>query len=238
MILLFKISYFIFFNYMEENVSGFLRKLKTSYLTKLFGNTNKRWFIFLQSEKILAYKNERNSKEDLRGNYNLEHLIKYIDRIDTDDRKECEWMFGFQLIFINKRLVLYAETKSEFNKWEKAINSILKVNVNFNPIIPINSIKTNIQKPYLNNNGNHGQILKNDVPILHSESPIRKAETLIKINDRDKKFLINERSIVGLNHENNESPQLKPPQLNHKSKDNKIEQSKSLKVHRESDQEP
>ena len=73
---------------MEENVSGFLRKLKTSYLTKLFGNTNKRWFIFLQSEKILAYKNERNSKEDLRGNYNLEHLIKYIDRIDSDNRKE------------------------------------------------------------------------------------------------------------------------------------------------------
>jgi hypothetical protein len=110
---------------MAEDMRGFLRKLKTSRLGRLFGNTNMRWFECQFQERIFGYK-DKMTDHKLRSSIKFEEITDFSDRLSLEDAKMCDWNYGFQIITKNRVFILYCQNKDNLEKWKNAFNIILK----------------------------------------------------------------------------------------------------------------
>jgi len=108
-----------------QDVKGFLKKLKTSKLGRLFGNTNTRWFECLFKERIFGYK-DKTTDLKLRSSIKFEEITDFSGKLSIEDAKMCDWRFGFQIITKDRVYILYCEDKESLEKWTFAFNTILK----------------------------------------------------------------------------------------------------------------
>src|SRR5690349_134152 len=108
-----------------DDTKGFLKKLKTSRLGRLFGNTNMRWFECLFKDKVFGYKDKTQDLK-LRSVIKFDEITDFSDRLSLEDAKLCDWNHGFQIITKNRVYILYCQTKENLDKWVLAFNTILK----------------------------------------------------------------------------------------------------------------
>ena len=110
---------------MDKNydMKGYLKKLKSSSFARIFGNTNTRWFQVSFNDKTLIYKEKNNSTKS-KGSHNFSEISDFIEKVTADDRKQCDWMFGFQIVLKEKRFILFTQTITEFHSWTNAFNII------------------------------------------------------------------------------------------------------------------
>jgi len=108
-----------------QDMKGFLKKLKTSKLGRLFGNTNTRWFECLFNERLFGYKDKITDLK-LRSCLKFEEITDFSSRLSLEDVKMCDWKFGFQIITKDRVYVLYCEDRESLEKWTIAFNTILK----------------------------------------------------------------------------------------------------------------
>ena len=109
----------------NEDMKGFLKKLKTSKLGRLFGNTNTRWFECLFKERLFGYK-DKTTDLKLRSTIKFEEITDFSSRLTLEDSKLCDWKYGFQIITKDRIYILFCQDKESLDKWTIAFNTILK----------------------------------------------------------------------------------------------------------------
>ena len=107
------------------DMKGYLKKLKSSSLARIFGNTNTRWFEISFKERTFIYKELSHSTE-IKGTHKLSEIKDFLGKLSVEDRKMCDWMFGFQIILNDKKFILYTQTQTEYDSWSRAFNYLLK----------------------------------------------------------------------------------------------------------------
>ena len=109
----------------REDMTGILKKLKTSKLGRLFGNTNMRWFECIFKEKLFGYKDKVTDLK-LRSTIKFDEIIDFADKLCLEDSKMCDWNYGFHIVTKDRTYILYCQNQENLEKWASTFNFILK----------------------------------------------------------------------------------------------------------------
>ena len=108
-----------------EDTKGYLKKLKTSRLGRLFGNTNMRWFECLFKERIFGYK-DNISELTIRSSIRFDEIVDFSNKLNLEDAKMCDWNYGFQINTKDRVFILYCQNQETLENWVTCFNTILK----------------------------------------------------------------------------------------------------------------
>jgi len=153
---------------MDEEISGFLEKLKSSGFSKLLGNTNYRFFQANKSSNQFGYRSDLRKKQ-FKKVYPLKSITEVIDNITPEERKLCKWKYGFKLKINNKITTFFAENASEKQKWVNffqiclGLKSPTKTKSVMNEVI-INKGNSQNKKKKINDFNNNTRSISQNVP--------------------------------------------------------------------------
>ena len=109
----------------SEDMKSYLRKLKTSRLGRLFGNTNMRWFECLFKDKVFGYKDIITDNK-LKSSLRFDEIIDFSNKLNLEDAKMCDWNYGFQLVTKDRVFILFCQNQETLENWVICFNTILK----------------------------------------------------------------------------------------------------------------
>jgi len=101
---------------MDEEISGFLKKLKSSGIGKLLGNTNQRFFQANIISGLFGYRSDLRVKQ-FKKSYPMNSITGIIDNITPEELSLCDWKFGFKMKINDVIITFYAENLTEKLKW-------------------------------------------------------------------------------------------------------------------------
>ncbi len=113
---------------MEDEMSGFLRKLKSGGFSKILGNTNLRFFQVNTTSNQFGYRSDLRVKQ-FKKVVPLNSITEIIDNITQEEKNLCNWKFGFKLRIENRLTTFYAQSESEKLKWVNFFQIFLGINL-------------------------------------------------------------------------------------------------------------
>ena len=109
----------------NENVRGYLKKLKNSSFNRIFGTTNLRWFEYNKETQQFGYK-ESSKDTDFVQFLLLNDITDHHENLTIEEMQSCEWKFGFKVQSLKKNFILFAQSLGEREKWKKLFDVLLK----------------------------------------------------------------------------------------------------------------
>lgn len=101
---------------------GYLKKVKSN--PRFFGTTNLRWFELNFDSMRLCYKNKEKDK-DFNVVYDAFEIESFSDRLCKEEKKQCDWPYGFLLKVGGRQIILFCQKEDEFNMWKYAFRKIV-----------------------------------------------------------------------------------------------------------------
>ena len=134
----------------NEAVSGYLKKLKSSSLARVFGGTNLRWFEYDPELRKFGYKEYPKDKEFI-GYFMIKEIDDYNENLTEEEKSCCEWIYGFKVHSSKRTYILFSQTENERIKWKtlfntmlnrikKTVKSVNKEVLNLKPVIDIQEV--------------------------------------------------------------------------------------------------
>lgn len=101
---------------------GYLKKVKSN--PRFFGTTNLRWFELNFDSMKLYYKNKETDKA-FNVEYDAFGIERFSDKLSEEEKRKCDWPYGFLLKIGGRQIILFCQKEDEFNMWKYAFRKMI-----------------------------------------------------------------------------------------------------------------
>jgi hypothetical protein len=105
-------------------LEGYMKKKRNKDKQLSSEKTADKFFRISFEEKMLYYKPNRNMK-GWRRQIAFESFLKFFANVDKEDKKICDWQYGFQLMTRDNKYVFFCKEEEEHYQWVRMLGFII-----------------------------------------------------------------------------------------------------------------